>query len=549
MTGLADLRDAVVRLPLRRARRPERVRLFGLLAVKDAMRYLPGWFATNAAHLDGVLVYDDGSVDGSAEFAAAQPSVLEVVRRDPTAPPGWDESRTRRALHLAAAGHDSDWLVAVDADERLEEQFGARARREIVRLERRGIDAAAIRVPELWGAADQVRTDGIWAERWRARLFRWRADARIDDRRLHGHWAPLDSAVRGGFVPVDLAAYHLHMIDPADRRARADRYERLDPQHTAQPAGYDYLVDEQGIQVEPLPPGRAYAPLHRDPDLAVVVLAVGCPASLPDAVASLLAQRPRPEVCVISSGGHGARAAVAPMGVQVVEVEHLLLPGAARNAGIARTRAPVVAFLAADCRAEPGWVAARLSAHRAGALAVASAVTNSAPDSAPARIGHIQSFGRRLPGVPAARAARYGVSYDRALLAATGAFREDLATGEDTELHRRLGVPIAWVPSVRTVHLSPTTATALWHDQRRRGANAARAWAHLDGRSRLRTAAAQLRGLPADLVVAWQATPSGERGALVRATPWLALGCAARLAGSLSLSGPVRRGAGPEDGH
>ncbi len=510
------------------------------------MRFLPGWFAANAPHLDGVLVYDDGSTDGSAEFAAAQPGVLEVVGRDRLAPPGWDEGRTRRALHEAAGRHGADWLVAVDADERLEEHFGRRARDVIVGLERRGIHAAAIRLPELWSAPDQARVDGIWADRWRARLFRFRPDAQIDDRPLHGHWAPLDAKVRGGFVPVDLIAYHLHMIDPADRTARAERYNRLDPDHVAQPDGYGYLVDESGLQLEPLPPGRGYAPLHHDPDLAVVVLAVGAPASLPAAVRSLVDQQPRPEVCVVSSGGRGARAVAAPMGARVVEVGELLLPGAARNVGIAHTRAPFVAFLAADCLAEPSWVAGRLAAHRAGARAVASALTNAYPDSPAARVGHAQTFGRRLPGVPAARAARYGASYDRVLLARAGGFREDLATGEDTELHRRLGTTIAWEPAVRTAHRNPTTMSGLWRDQRQRGAAAARAWSRLDGRGRLATAAAQARGMPVDLIVVWQATPGDERAALLRAAPWLAVGFVARLAGTLGRPRPPRQEA---DGH
>lgn len=534
--------SAIRHLPVRR---PRSVRLYGLLAVKDEMRYLPGWFATNARHLDGVIVYDDGSTDGSAEFAAAQPGVIEVLHRPIDAPPGWDESRTRRALYEAAGRHGADWLVAIDADERLESAFGVRARQEITRLGRRGIDAAAIRVLELWDAPDRVRVDGVWNERWRSRLFRWRPGALLDDRRLHGQWSPLDATVRGGYVQVDLTAYHLHMIEAADRAERVARYERLDPEHAFQAAGYEYLTDPSGLRTEPLATGRGYEPLHRDPRLAVVVLAVGCPPTLPAAVASLLAQEPRPEVCVVSSGAGtppGARDTIAPLGVRVIETEQVLLPGAARNLGIAHTRAPIVAFLAADCIAQPGWVAARLAAHEAGARAVASALVDATPSSVVARAAHVVTFGWRLPGIPARRAGRYGVSYDRALLAEAGGFREDLRTSEDTELNERLGVSIAWDPRVHTAHRGPTTAGALWQDQTSRGRHIASAWTRLRGWGRLRTAASEVRSMPRVIHAAWSATPHAERAALVTSMPWLAVALTARLTGILRAPrGGIRR--------
>ena len=41
---------------------------------------------------------------------------------------------------------------------------------------------------------------------------------------------------------------------------------------------------------------------------------------------------------------------------RVVESTERLLPGGARNVGIANTDGTFVAFLAADCIAEPGWI-------------------------------------------------------------------------------------------------------------------------------------------------------------------------------------------------
>ncbi len=47
--------------------------------------------------------------------------------------------------------------------------------------------------------------------------------------------------------------------DGADRIARRDRYLALDPQARWQPGiGYDYLADERGLALAPVPPERGW---------------------------------------------------------------------------------------------------------------------------------------------------------------------------------------------------------------------------------------------------------------------------------------------------
>ena len=52
------------------------------------------------------------------------------------------------------------------------------------------------------------------------------------------------------------------MIDPADRVRRVERYQRLDPERIWQPIGYDYMLDEAGIELVLLEAGREYRPSH-----------------------------------------------------------------------------------------------------------------------------------------------------------------------------------------------------------------------------------------------------------------------------------------------
>ena len=216
--------------------------------------------------------------------------------------------------------------------------------------------------------------------------------------------------------------------------------------------------------------------LAATPELAGIVLALGAPEAAIDAVRSLLAQDPPVEVVVVNSGGGGmaAKLRAAGLAVPVVERDERLFVGAARNLGIAVTRAPLVGFLAADCQAAPGWSRHRIAAHRSGAAAVASAVVPSHRRNPIAWASHLALYRRRLPRIAPKNAALYGASYDRTLFAEYGVFREDLRVGEDTEFLARLRPehrPV-WAPKVRAIHNSPTSIAALLRDQYARGLRA-----------------------------------------------------------------------------
>jgi glycosyltransferase involved in cell wall biosynthesis len=217
--------------------------------------------------------------------------------------------------------------------------------------------------------------------------------------------------------------------------------------------------------------------------LACGVLSLGAERGLAEAVRSLLEQVPQAELVVVNSGGGDPRAKLRSSGldVPVVDVDRRLLPGAARNVAIDHTTAPFIAFLAADCVAQPGWVAGRLRAHNAGAAAVASVMTVERSATRSQCAAHLLLHHRRTPDTPPGQRLFYGLSYQRRLFDRYGRFREDLRQGEDTDFNERLGRGdvVAWAPDVRTVHRHPAGPGQLLRDQYVRGRRRALALAEL----------------------------------------------------------------------
>jgi glycosyltransferase involved in cell wall biosynthesis len=209
------------------------------------------------------------------------------------------------------------------------------------------------------------------------------------------------------------------------------------------------------------------------PEIAVVVMAVGAPPELAQAVESIRAQTVKAEIVVVNSGG-GDPQALLPSDVpnlKIISVPHLLWPGGARNVGINESKAPWITFIAADQIALKNWLEVRLSLHKKGYAAVAGTVINSNPRNIFAWASHISILVRRLPHTPRRYVVRYGGSFARSLFDKYGQYREDLRIGEDTEFQRRLKGPDkpTLARSAQVIHLNPTTFRNMAKDAYKRG--------------------------------------------------------------------------------
>lgn len=294
------------------------------------------------------------------------------------------------------------------------------------------------------------------------------------------------------------------------------------------------------------------------PLLSIVVMGYLNEATIARSVRSVLEQEADDpvEVIVVVSGSDRSPELLRERfpGLPLFESPARLTPGACRNVGVRRSTGDLVAFLAGDCVAAPGWVRRRISAHRAGHQVVAGAVSIDEPRTGSALAGLHLWYSARLIGHragPAADDQAYSLSFDRSVLDAAGLFREDVNWGEDTlmvDRLRDLGIPAWFEPSIFVAHLGPTTLRELLSDQFRRGRKMSsweifttgrfpRRWWHSLPIIGSPTGAASLRAIKRlrarwhwIFPNVWRAT-AGRRRELVVALPAMVMGSVAYHAG------------------
>jgi glycosyltransferase involved in cell wall biosynthesis len=134
------------------------------------------------------------------------------------------------------------------------------------------------------------------------------------------------------------------------------------------------------------------------PLISVIVPCYHDPESLDALLRSLAAQAPpseerRFEVVVVDSGMDDAVVATAErFGARCVRGTERLLAGDARNLGARSARGSVLAFIDADCVAEPGWVGAIAEAFANGAFMVGGPVLNRLPPRSIASVDNLLQF-------------------------------------------------------------------------------------------------------------------------------------------------------------
>ncbi len=361
-----------------------RPRLVCLLPARNAAADLPGYFASVERFADAIVALDDGSTDATADLLAAHPLVT-ILLRNPPRPGyrGWDDAANRNRLLAAAAELNPEWIISLDADERIDPTDAA-ALREFLATDALPGCAYGFQCFPMQGDLTHYRPTFIWVYR----LFAFAPGQRFPSRRLH--FAPIPTSIpRQAFLRTTLRIQHLANLTPERRLARFEKYRQADPECRYWP-DYASLLHAPGdaeLRVwQPRSPGTPVllapagpdSPAGPEPDgagdplaptLSIVLLATSDLDPEP-ALASAAAQRlpERTELIVVAPAGSPwpSRLRQRWPSLATVELTGRVTPGKARNAGLQAARGRYLLFLTPAMALMPGALAALLAAHRRG---------------------------------------------------------------------------------------------------------------------------------------------------------------------------------------
>ena len=216
----------------------DRPMIVGLLPVRDGEAFLPEWLGSAVTWCEAVVALDDGSNDGTHALLETAPIVRTVLANLPRpSAAGWHDGRNRRRLLEAAAALAPDWIVQVDADERIEPEDAAVLRDFLATDALPGL-AYGLLHRRAWGE-DQIDPIASWVYR----VFAWEPGQELPEAPLHFHPVPL-GIPRHAWVRTTVALQHVGAANPQMLLDRERKYHEADPHGT-------YAVSFGGLGVPP----------------------------------------------------------------------------------------------------------------------------------------------------------------------------------------------------------------------------------------------------------------------------------------------------------
>jgi len=234
-----------------------------LLPARNAAGDLPGYLRSAARFCDAIVALDDGSTDDTRALLQASP-LVKVLLTNPRREGyrGWKDGENRNRLLRAAAELKPEWILWIDADERMDAGDAA-ALREFVR--RDALPGCVYGFEHYW----------MWGRRrydprcsWIFRLFDYEPGQTLPRRRLHFNPVPTGIPPRA-WIRTTIRVQHLGVATEERRLGRLAKYREADPRGR-------YGTDLSALSRRP--PGDLPVWRRRPPGLPVLIVPEDRPA-------------------------------------------------------------------------------------------------------------------------------------------------------------------------------------------------------------------------------------------------------------------------------
>jgi glycosyltransferase involved in cell wall biosynthesis len=195
----------------------------------EANRYLDEVLSKAKEYSDKIVILDDNSDDNSVEVAEKHKAQVYAHEDEPLF---WREEHSLREYLwkeiLPREAEPGDWVLALDCDEILGEQF--LFSKEMM-LRQETVGTYSFQLFEAWGSRDKIRIDKYWNPRGKETPLLTRFEPSVNyifpKIGLHCGRLPMNSLTP--VVPSGCSLLHLGWSNPDEHEEKIERYLKNDP--------------------------------------------------------------------------------------------------------------------------------------------------------------------------------------------------------------------------------------------------------------------------------------------------------------------------------